>query len=287
MTNPEMRLLCSTGTMVSRLTNYDYEEALRQIRVLVTEGVIYGGELMMLTNYYPIEKRVISCIAQTDIPVPVIHCEKDVGTALSHAAVLTAKGDKCSAEKLVNSLLDIFRVNCRFGKAIGAHMMVLHLWSGLDSDSNIEFNISYAPILHEIAAKYSLSLLFETIPCTTNDPLTNLKTLHERFDAARFTYDTRLTALHGQELDFLESNELSMLIRHVHVSDFIGNIGDFSALRPIYHPGKGQIDFEEVGNALRRLGYNGYITLESPIDKLTSEGTTRLRSSFEYIRRHF
>ncbi len=287
MTNPENHLLCSTGTMVSRLTNYDYEGALKQIRSLADDGVIYGAELMMLTHYYPIEDKVLSCILHADIPVPVIHCEKGVGTDLSHAAALAARGEKEASEALLESLIDTFRINCRFGRAVGARLMVLHLWSGLDSDADIDFNVSYAPLLYDIASEYSVTLLFETIPCTTHDPISNLELLHSRFDAARFTYDTRLTALHGQELEFLNTVTLSSLIRHVHVSDLRGRVGDFSALRPIYHPREGQINFERVGAALHRIGYGAYVTLESPIERLDEDSVARLRSSFKYISQVF
>lgn len=287
MTDPEKRLLCSTGTMVSRLTDYDYSGAMRIIRRLADEKVIYGAELMMLKRYYDTPDDVISCVVGAKVPVPVIHCEKDVGGDLSRAALLEASGERDAAARLCDSLLKDFTLNCRFGRAVGAELMVLHLWSGLESDSNIEFNLSLAPTLYEIAAEHSIKLLFETIPCTAQDPITNLLALFKRFDKAEFTYDTRLTALHGEEVSFLQDATLSSRIRHVHVSDFIGKIRDFSALRPIYHPREGQIDFDAISNELSRLKYSGFITLESPIDVLDDAGVARLRASFEYLSRRF
>lgn len=287
MTDPEKRLLCSTGTMVSRLTDYDYSGAMRIIRRLADEKIIYGAELMMLKRYYDTPDDVISCVIGAKVPVPVIHCEKDVGGDLSRAALLEASGEHDAAARLCDSLLEDFTLNCRFGRAVGAELMVLHLWSGLESDSNIEFNLSLAPTLYEIAAEHSIKLLFETIPCTAHDPITNLLALFEGFENAEFTYDTRLTALHGEEVSFLQNATLSSRVRHVHVSDFIGKIRDFSALRPIYHPRDGQIDFDAISNELSRLKYSGFITLESPINVLDDAGAARLRASFEYLSRRF
>lgn len=283
MIEPSKRLLCSTGTMVSRFTNYDYRSALRIIRELVDEGRIYGAELMMLKRYYEDRRNVLDAIARADIPVPVIHCEKDVGGDLSRAAALDADGKRDEALRLCESLTEDFCLNCRFGKAVGAGLMVLHLWSGLESDSHIEFNLSFAPRLYELAAEHSIKLLFETIPCTVNDPAANLTALSRQLDSAEFTYDTRLTAIHGQEIAFLRDPMLAQRIRHVHISDFIGKLRDFSALRPIYHPREGQIDFEAVARALSPLDYLGYFTLEAPIDVLNAEGKARLASSFEYL----
>lgn len=287
MLHPEKTLLCSTGTMVRRTNAYNYPRAVRIIKELVEEGVIYGGELMMLVHYYDKFDEVVSCIKRSHVPFPVIHCEKGVGTDLSRAAALNAEGDIEGAESLLSELLTTFRLNCRFGREIGAEYMVFHLWSGFDSDSHIEYNIRKAKELSNIAEEHSLTLLFETIPCTTHDPCTNLLALLKEFPDAEFIYDTRLSALHGQEVSFLREESLADRIRHIHVSDFIGKIGDFSALRPIYHPTEGQINFDSIATELARINYSGMITLESPVETDTDADADKLYHTFRYLTRVF
>jgi len=287
MLHPEKTLLCSTGTLVRRTNEYNYPRALRIIKELALEGTIYGGELMMLPHYYDKFGDVTSAVNASCVPFPVIHCEKGVGTSLSRAAALNAEGDAVGADSLYLSLLDEFRLNCRFGQKIGAEYMVFHLWSGFDSDSHLEYNIDAAKNLADIAKDYSLKLLFETIPCTTHDPRANLHALLSEFPEAEFIYDTRLSALHGQELSYLRDERLSSRTRHIHVSDFIGQIGDFSALRPIYHPTEGQIDFESIAAEVKRMDYSRYITLESPVTTDTDADLDKLRDTFRYLARVF
>lgn len=287
MLHPEKTLLCSTGTLVRRTNGYDYPRALRIISDLALDGAILGGELMMLPHYYDKFTDVTSAVKASCVPFPVIHCEKGVGTNLSRAAALDAEGDGEGATSLYLSLLDEFRLNCRFGREIESEYMVFHLWSGFDSDSHVEYNIRAAKELSDIANEYGLRLLFETIPCTTHDPATNLLSLLKVFPEAEFIYDTRLSALHGQEISILRDERLSSRIRHVHVSDFIGKLRDFSALRPIYHPTEGQIDFESIAAELSRIGYGSLITLESPATADTDEDKVKLLETFRYLTRVF
>lgn len=281
------KFLCSTGTLVRRANGYNYTRALRIIGELLGEGAISGGELMMLTHYYDKFDEVTSAVEASEIPFPVIHCEKGVGTDLSRAAALNAEGDMASANTLLCDLLDTFRLNCRFGKQIGAKYMVFHLWSGFDSDCNVEYNISKAKLLSDIAQEHGLRLLFETIPCTTHDPISNLSSLLDTFPEAEFIYDTRLSALHGQEIEFLRNERLTSRMRHMHVSDFIGALRDFSALRPIYHPYEGQIDFDSIAAELHRIGYSGMITLESPACAEDETDKAKLLETFTLLSRVF
>ena len=287
MNNPQNRLLCSTGTMVRRGNGYNYPRAVRIIGELRETGLIYGGELMMLVHYYDKFDTVTKTVIDSGVPFPVIHCEKGVGTDLSRAAALDAAGDTDGAASLLSELLRTFRLNCRFGQAVGAELMVFHLWSGYESDRHVEYNIAKAKLLSDIAREYSLRLLFETIPCTTHDPISNLAALSKVFPEAEFIYDTRLSALHGQETEILRHPTISKKIRHMHVSDFIGKQRDFSALRPIYHPLEGQIDFEGISAELRHISYDGMITLESPVEADDDTDIVKLRNTFELLARIF
>ncbi len=281
------KFLCSTGTLVRRANGYNYTRALRIIGELLGEGAISGGELMMLTHYYDKFDEVTSAVKASEIPFPVIHCEKGVGTDLSCAAAMDADGDYISATAMLLALQSDFRLNCRFGEKIGAKYMVFHLWSGFDSDTNIDYNIENAKEFSDIANEYGLRLLFETIPCTTHDPISNLSSLLDTFPEAEFIYDTRLSALHGQEIEFLRNERLTSRMRHIHVSDFIGALRDFSALRPIYHPYEGQIDFDSIAAELHRIGYSGMITLESPACAEDETDKARLLETFTLLSRVF
>ena len=73
----------------------------------------------------------------------------------------------------------------------------------------------------------------------------------------------------------------------MHVSDFIGKQRDFSALRPIYHPLEGQIDFEGISAELRHISYDGMITLESPVEADDDTDIVKLRNTFELLARIF
>lgn len=269
--------------MVRRENGFNYPRAVKIIGKLCDEGLIYGGELMMLVHYYDKQEAVTDLVKNSDIPFPVIHCEKGVGTSLSRAAALYSEGKFADADTLFDELISVFRMNCRFGEKVGASHMVFHLWSGIDSDSHIEYNCEKAPFLKEIAKKHGLDLLFETIPCSTHDPHSNLRYLLKSMDNAEFIYDTRLSALHGQECEILKDADIYSRIRHVHVSDFRGELRDFSALRPIYHPREGQIDFESIAALLKSNEYSGRFTLESPVTYDDERDIYKLRDTFRYL----
>lgn len=273
--------------MVRRDNGYNYPRAIHIIKALRDEGVLYGGELMMLVHYYDKFAEVTDCVTSSGVPFSVIHCEKGVGTSLSQAATLHSEGKLSEAEALFDELTDTFRLNCRFGERIGAKQMVFHLWSGIDSDRHIEYNCEKAAHFKNIAAEHGLNLLFETIPCAVSDPLTNLLRLSEVLPDAEFIYDTRLSALHGQECAILEEARIASKIRHMHVSDFIGKLRDFSALRPIYHPLEGQIDFEKIAGLVKNIRYSGHITLESPVTFDDERDVQKLRHTFAYLSRIF
>ena len=273
--------------MVRRDNGYNYPRAINIIRKLREDGIIYGGELMMLVHYYDKMDEVVSCIADSAVPFPVIHCEKGVGTDLSHSAAIYAEGNLAEADSLLENLTNTFRLNCEFGRRIGSKQMVFHLWSGIDSDRHIEYNCEKAPLLKKIAEEYGLRLLFETIPCTTHNPLSNLLKLTKSLPDAEFIYDTRLSALHGQECEILRDSAIYSRIRHAHVSDFRGKLRDFASLRPIYHPKEGQIDFDSIASILKENGYCGRITLESPVTYDDERDIEKLRDTFKYLARVF
>lgn len=275
----EIRLLCSTGTMVGSCNGYNLSRALNVISELVCDGVIFGGELMMLGDYYRRRDEVIKSVSSSGIPFPVIHCDKDVGSLLSRSASLRAAGQLSAANEMRDNAHDMFRLNCDFGEAIGARATVLHLWGGTDSDSNIFTNIENLSFFSSESSKHSLRLLIENVPSTTYSPLSNWHRILKEYPDASLIYDTRFAALHDEWYQTLTDEEIYPHIKHIHVSDFRGAVRDFSALRPIFHPGEGIVDFAESAKLLAENNYRGFITLESPVMNNEDLDTAKLRRS--------
>ena len=72
-------------------------------------------------------------------------------------------------------------------------------------------------------------------------------------------------------------------IEHVHVSDFGGGYRDFSALRPILHPGEGTVDFPLFASLLDAMDYRGGVTLESPVMGEGGWDTDKLCATLRYL----
>ncbi len=277
-------LLTSTGTMVGRSNGYDYKRALREIYTLCENGLSDGLELMMLGFYYDKKEAVTDAVRSSGVPACVIHCEKEIGAMLSDAASLFALGRRDEADALCSEALELFRLNCAFGESLMIDRMVLHLWGGRKSDGHIGYNIEKFDGLKKIAAEHGIRLLVENIPSSTADPRSNWHKLMPRMDGAGFIFDTRFGKLHEQSADILTDSVLTPLIEHIHVSDFKGGYRDFAALRPIFHPGDGMIDFDEIFTLLRGIGYSGSVTLESPIMEGEGLNTTKIARTLEFLR---
>lgn len=258
-------LLASTGTIVGRINGYDVHLVTRILPPLLEAGLIAGGELMMLNSYYDRMEAVASEWKSAGIPFPVIHCEKDVGAFLSDAGALRAAGDYAAAEAEIHRALSLFRLNCEMGAMAGASRMVLHLWGGRNSDSYLDTNLEVFPRLLEILRPYGIRLLIENIPSTLADPLTNWHRLTGWLSEVGLVFDTRFGNVHRQIAETFADPVILPHIEHIHVSDHIGEKKDFSSLRPILHPGEGQIDFDAFTRLLDGAGYDGTVTLESPV----------------------
>ena len=100
---------------------------------------------------------------------------------------------------------------------------------------------------------------------------------------SRFIFDTRFGQLHEQSIEILSDRVIYEKIEHVHISDFAGGYREFSALRPILHPGEGHVNFSEVFGKLRELGYTGSVTLESPIMEGEALNIAKIERTLAYI----
>jgi len=258
-------LYVSTGCLVGRVNGYDLDGSLGIIGSLYQGGSCRGLELMMLAAYYDRRDSVIASVRNAGVPVPVLHCDKDVGTLLSDAGTLASAGKPDGEKDKRDEAFRLFRMNCAFAEALSIPRMVLHLWGGYASDRFVDYNIAAFPELEEIAGEHGVRLLVENVPSSKSDPLSNWKRLLPSLGDGGLIFDTRFGQLHAQIAETLTDPEITPRIEHVHVSDFGGGFRDFSALRPILHPGEGTIDFPAFAELLDRMDYRGGITLESPV----------------------
>lgn len=273
--------------MVGRVNGFDYKTALGEIKKLEDEKYCSGCELMMLTFYYDKLDEVVNSVRNSGVRPVVIHCEKEVGTLISDAAVLDSCGKHDEAEEKYAEAVRCFRLNCMTAEKLSVSRMVLHLWGGYSSDRNIGYNIARFPELERIAENSGARLLVENIPSNTNDPASNWHKLLPNLGKAGLIFDTRFGKLHEQSEEILTDNELTSRIEHIHVSDYTGGYKNFAALRPILHPRDGVIDFETVSRLILDTGYRGYVTLESPVMSDSGLDIPKIKDTLTYLNKIF
>lgn len=246
-----MHIYCSTGAFIGKVNNRDYKLIPPTAEKLIFKEL----ELMIVPAWYPesdlITETLLSLTAR-GISFPVVHFDKDIGENLS-------RGTKES----IRNACGAFSENCRMGRALGAEKAVLHLWGGLPSDGHFLRNMSFYPEFRQEAEENGILLTVENVPCNTRDPLAHLETLKENYADAAFTIDTRFLAFHDEFGDFYSSGLVSN-VKHIHISDWVAAPMQWEKLRPIPQPGEGHVDFLRFFSFLRRNGYSGSVTLESP-----------------------
>ena len=275
----------STGSLVERRNNYDKNTVKRIVPSFIDRGICDGAELMMIKAYYPKLEATISDFLNEGVLFPVTHCDKDVGTLLSNAAVIRSESKK-ESERLKTEAYDMFKVNAEAAAMAGSKRMVLHLWGGLSSDNAVRYNIEWLDGLIEIADTYKVRLLIENVPSALTDPLNNWKMISEtELEKTGLVFDTRFATCHRQPKETLTDKYVNKHIEHVHISDYIGGLKEFSCLRPVYHPGEGTVDFELIFSLLKENGYSGTFTLESQGIREGNEiDVNTLQKSLEFIR---
>lgn len=243
------RVLCSVGAVIGRPNG-------RNIRLLsACQGQLEcdGFEFMMYDSWYEKLEEIEEFMVGFSAPVPVFHCEKGIGDRVSR----NAEGD-------MEEALRRFEINCALARKMRAYTLVLHLWSGLDSDRDIEHNIRAYAHLREIAERHGLLLTVENVVCNRRDPITHMKRLIEVYPDVRFTFDTKMAEFHAQIPDMLleENRGLWDHIAHMHVNDYLGGYMEWEKLRTL-HIGDGQVRFGPLFEYLRAYGYAGDFTIEA------------------------
>lgn len=264
------KIYVSSGTMVGRINSFNHK--------IFTENAPYigcdGFELMIFPTFFEKYDDVMPDLERAGLHIPVTHADKDIGKYLS-----------CSEEGYRERALTEFEKNCAVAEIVGSKKTVLHLWGDLVSDTFIENNISCIDALLEIAERHSQRLLIENVPCVSKDPYTHLKRIADKYPELKFIYDTRFSAFHSQHETFLSSGWFENgRIDHVHVSDYIGPVGDFKSLRPIPHLGKGIAELDKLLSRIKSL-YSGTYTLESPEMHPDRTYTDKINEDVEFIRK--
>lgn len=265
------RILCSTGTITGRPNGRNISLINKCVGVLKCDGY----ELMMYEDWYGSLERIASIIEPCDAIFPVLHADKSIGQLISSNEISDTQ-----------TALERFDINCAFAKRIGASIVVLHLWNGIVSDSNIAKNIDDYRHLREISDIHGVTLAVENVVCNRQDPMTHLKTLASRYPDISFTFDTKMAAFHSQLEDIYkpENKWIFDRVAHLHINDYGSSHMDWSNLRTL-HIGKGHIDFCRFFDFVASSNYRGDMTLECTSFDSTGElHLDELNQSIEIVR---
>ncbi len=264
-------ILCSTGALIGRPNGRNY----RLLSSCAEQLTCDGYEFMMYASWYDALPDLRAYLCDLSLPIPVVHCDKQVGNLISR----NAPGDVTEAYRL-------FAVNCDLAATLGADRLVLHLWGSLDSDRDMPHTMSCYPSLRAIADAHGLTLAVENVVCNHADPMTHLLALADAYPDIAFTFDTKMAAFHSQ-LEALYTPAAAPVrarIRHLHINDYAGGHLDWSHLATL-HIGDGHIDFDRFFAHLRTMNYQGDLTVEATsFDSTGAIDCAKLNETFRRIR---
>lgn len=250
-------ILCSTGALIGRANNRDYH----LLQKLAGQLQCDGYEFMMYSSWYGEWEALADYLAGLSLYMPVVHCDKRIGEAISQGEDVAAAGSETMGK---------YRINCELARRIGAKALVLHLWGGMASDQHFEWNAQAYPRLLDIADGYGLDLLVENVICNRENPMKHLCQLAEEYPGIGFVWDTKMAAFHQEEA-LLYQQEYAWLwqqghIRHYHVNDYGGGYMDWDSRarsRAVLPIGAGHVDFDAFFRHIHRTGYDGSFTVEA------------------------
>lgn len=264
------KILCSTGALIGKPNNRDY----KLLETLSKQLICDGFEFMMYSSWYDQVEALIKALKSMKLYIPVMHCEKHIGEAISKAEF--------------DEAYQRFDINCYIAREIGAGSIVVHLWDGITSDSYIENNMKAYAELRAVADKYGIHILVENVVCNQEDPIKHWCELREKFPDICYVFDTKMAAFHSQ-LELLYQEEYQWLwsdkhVRHYHVNDYAGEHKEWAKLRTL-PVGQGHVNFESFFQFINRIGYKGTFTVEATaFDDSGAIDIDMLNGQFEYIR---
>lgn len=266
------KVFCSTGAFIGRANGRDF----KLLEKYIPEFSCDGFELMFYADWYGKADELTGFLCSLSADFPVLHCDKTIGEEL--------------ARENFDEAYRLFEINCKIAEKIGSKILVLHLWNGLISDSNIEANFSAYPTLMKIAAEHGLVLTAENVLAREMTPLALLRKLKTRCPEACFTYDTKMADFDNENVTAFSVENLKLWenVRHIHLNDRAGAYRDWNSIKAL-HPTDGQVDFDAFFDGKKKVGYRGDYTIEasvlSPDGRVDAERMNRsvrwLRSALE------
>lgn len=240
------RIICSTGCLLGRPNGRDFT----LLKALTPRLRCDGLELLMYDTWYGRENELYSAVKNLDKPVLVFHLEKSIGERISNFHL--------------NDALEKMEANCSLAADLGAEKLVLHLWNGVISDQNINYNMECYKHLEDIACKHGLLLTVENVVCANSTPWAHLCLLKNLYPHIKFTFDTKMADFH-KELDMIYDpnyRHVAESFAHLHINDRRGEYKDWSNLR-VLHIGHGTVDFDRFFSFIKKIGYSGDFTTEA------------------------
>jgi sugar phosphate isomerase/epimerase len=155
-----------------------------------------------------------------------------------------------------------------------AVLVPFFLEAELRSEADVDRCADAFGALCPLAASRGVTLCFEGLLAADR-----IRALAERVDSPGFGCYFDLANPVRRGLDpASEIRLLGSLIRRVHVKDVLVRAGDV-------HPGLGRVDFRECARALDEIGYDGWLTLETPPapPPLVARDLSFVRSRFPHV----
>lgn len=263
------KILCSSGALLGKNTNYDYTRMKEFSEKLNCDGF----EFMVYSRWYDEFDELLKTLKAAKLNIPVIHAQKSLGESLCgmtttyeneqfHDYIMTKEEDEATfAEGTKN-----FALNIRAAEELGASKMVLHLWNGTVSDKNLDRNIERYGVWKDMAQKAGINLMVENVICNTHDPLSNVSRVAKAYEDAGFVYDTKMAEFHCQTMKLFDPDYEWIAkggkIHHLHVNDYSGGYMDWSNMK-VLPIGEGHVDFDAFFAKLSEYGYDGDFTVEA------------------------
>ena len=245
------KVLCSAGAFIGTVNNFNYRLIPEYSRLFNCDGFE-----MMIEPFWNSEEQlgeIGDYLSGYNVNFETLHADKSIGDLISRNEP--------------DDLTEAFRrfdLNCRTACKIGAKLIVLHLWGGISSDKNIDFNIKVYADLLEIAKKYDMIITAENVVCNTRNALEHLRGLNKIYGGeAKFIIDVRHAEFHKNLKETCETKYLWENILHTHISDYKGGYMDWTKLRPVLRPGTGDVDFGYFFDFLKKIKYQGWLALEA------------------------
>ncbi len=194
--------------------------------------------------------------------------------------------------------LNRLRQICRVTKAIGARLVVLHLWEPKHDEHFETHNLAQLPAALRIAQEQGVLLAVEAVPCDRGKERNPLKrilaviSLAERTGLQKHlgvTLDTEfLASVYPDVFQAVFAKEYRPIfryLRHIHVKDFSGQA--FIGGERVYsHPGEGNLNlpgwFARLRGVYRFTYKNLAVSLETPAP---GPDIPRLARSLGYVSR--